>query len=93
MNASDCANLGIAEGDTVEISSSEYTDTTEVHVTERIMPGVVFMPTHYGTSTPYYTEGYNYGICVPNFQPFDMEPGTGATMSQEFTVSIKKVGA
>ena len=93
MNASDCENLGIKEGDTVEISSSEYTDTTEVHVTERLMPGVVFMPTHYGTSTPYYKEGYDYGICTPNFVPFDMEPGTGATMSQEFAVKIKKVGA
>ena len=93
MNAADAAELGIAEGDTVEVSSSEYTDKIAVHVTERIMPGVVYCPTHYGGSSPYLTQGYGFGICIPNFQPFDMEPGTGATMSQEFTVTIAKAGA
>ena len=93
MNASDADKLGIKEGDTVEMSSSEYTDKIAVHVTERMMPGVVFCPTHYGGSSPYLKQGYGFGICIPNFQPFDMEPGTGATMSQEFAVTIKKVGA
>lgn len=92
MNASDAAALGIYEDDTVEIASSEYSDTVRVHVTERLMPGVVYCPTHYGGSSPYLTQGYGFGICIPNFQPFDMEPGTGATMSQEFTVTIKKAG-
>lgn len=93
MNASDAKDLGINDGDTVEISSSEYTDTIAVHVTERLRPGVVYSPTHYGGSSPYLTQGYGYGICMPNFVPFDMEPGTGATMSQEVAVKIKKVGA
>ena len=93
INATDAQALGIEENDTVEIASSEYVDTIPVHVTERIMPGVVWCPSHYGGSSPYMKEGYGFGICTPNFQPFDMEPGTGATMSQEFTVTIKKVGA
>lgn len=93
MNASDAERLGIAEGDMVEVSSSEYTDTVNVHVTERLMPGVVYVPTHYGGSSPYLTQGYGFGICTPNFVPFDMEPGTGATMSQEVAVKIRKAGA
>ena len=93
MNAADAAALGIAEGDEVEISSSEYTDTVHVHVTERLMPGVVYAPTHYGGSSPYLTQGYGFGICTPNFVPFDMEPGVGSTMSQEVAVKIRKVGA
>lgn len=92
MNASDAERLGIKDGDEVEISSSEYTDTIHVHVTERLRPGVVYAPTHYGGSSPYLPQGYGFGICTPNFVPFDMEPGTGATMSQEVAVKIRKVG-
>jgi len=93
MNADDAKKQGIEEGDTVEISSTEHTAQVGVHVTERLIPGTVYVPTHYGGSSPYLTHGYGFGICMPDFVPFDMEPGTGATMSEEVTVSIRKVGA
>ena len=56
------------------------------------MPGVVFCPTHYGGSSPYVEEGFGFGICTPNFVPFDMEPGVGSTMSQEVALKIRKAG-
>jgi len=93
MNADDAAKLGITEGDTVEISSTEHTGTVGVHVTELLRPGVVYTPTHYGCTSPYLTNAYGVGICMPDFVPFDMEPGTGATMSEEVTVKIRKAGA
>lgn len=93
INADDAAKLGISEGDTVEISSSEHTGKVGAHVTELLRPGVVYTPTHYGCTSPYLTNAYGYGICMPDFVPFDMEPGTGATMSEEVTVKIRKVGA
>lgn len=93
VNASDAKNLGIEEGDTVEISSSEHTATVAVHVTERLRPGVVYTPTHYGGTSPYLTHAYGFGICMPDFVPFDMEPGTGATMSEEVAVTLRKVKA
>lgn len=93
VNASDAAKLGIKEGDTVEISSSEHTATVAVHVTERLRPGVVYTPTHYGGTSPYLTHANGFGICMPDFVPFDMEPGTGATMSEEVAVKLRKVEA
>lgn len=93
VSAQDAEKLDVVEGDTVEISSSEHTAQIEVHVTERLRPGIVYTPTHYGGSSPYLTHGYGFGICMPDFVPFDMEPGTGATMSEEVTVKLRKVGA
>ena len=93
INASDAKKLGIAEGDLVEISSSEHTAKVAAHVTELLRPGVVYTPTHYGCSSPYLTNAFGFGICMPDFVPYDMEPGTGATMSEEVTVKIRKAEA
>lgn len=93
VSAQDAKNLNIKTGDTVEVSSSEHTGQVEARVTERIKPGVVFLPTHYGGSSPYQSRAYNYGIALYDFLPFDMEPGVGSMMSHELSVTVKKVEA
>ena len=45
MAAADAEKLGVETGDTVEVSSSEHTGQVEVRVTQRLKPGVVFLPT------------------------------------------------
>ena len=62
-------------------------------VTQRLKPGVVFLPTHYGGSSPYQSRAYQFGLNMTDFVPFHMEPGTGATMSQEVAVTVRKVEA
>ena len=87
MAAADAEKLGVETGDTVEVSSSEHTGQVEVRVTQRLKPGVVFLPTHYGGDSPYQTRSYQYGISLTDFIPFDVEPGVGSMMSQEVAVS------
>lgn len=93
ISAKDAADLGIADGDMIELSSSEYTGQVAARVTQRMRPGVVFLPTHYGGSSSYQTRAYQFGLNMTDFVPFHMEPGTGATMSQETVVTVKKVEA
>ncbi len=93
MAAADAEKLGVETGDTVEVSSSEHTGQVEVRVTQRLKPGVVFLPTHYGGDSPYQTRSYQYGISLTDFIPFDVEPGVGSMMSQEVAVSVRKVEA
>lgn len=93
MNAADAAELGIEDGDMVEVSSSEHAGQVAVRVTQRMKPGVVFLPTHYGGSSPYQTRAYQYGIALNDFIPFDAEPGVGSMMSQEVAVTVRKVEA
>lgn len=94
MSAKDAAERGIADGDLVEVASSEYADQVRCKVTERLKPGVLYLPTHYGGSSPYQSRAYEYGISMTEFVPFHGgEPGVGSTMSQEVAVTVKKVEA
>ena len=93
ISAQDAADLGIADGDMIEIASSEHTGQVAARVTQRMRPGVVFLPTHYGGSSPYQSRAYEFGLNMTDFVPFHMEPGTGATMSQEVAVTVRKVEA
>ena len=91
MAASDAADLGIADGDTVELSSSECSGQVAVKVTERLKPGVLFLPTHYGGTSPYLTRAQGFGLNMMDFVPLHLEPGVGSTMSQEVAVKVRKV--
>ena len=93
ISAQDAEDLGVQTGDTVEVASSEHVGQVEARVTQRLKPGVVFLPTHYGGSSPYQSRAYEFGLNMTDFVPFHMEPGTGATMSQEVAVTVRKVEA
>ena len=58
MAAQDAEDLGVQTGDTVEVASSEHAGQVEARVTQRLKPGVVFLPTHYGGDSPYQTRAY-----------------------------------
>ena len=47
MNPEDAANLGIAQGEIVEVSSRRGKVNVEAHVTDTIEKGVLFMPFHF----------------------------------------------
>lgn len=93
MNADVAAQMGIADGDEVEVSSETHTGTTRVKVTQRIEPTSIYLPSHYGCSVPEQKTAYNVGLRQMDFVPFHIEPGYGGTMSQETIVTVKKVGA
>ncbi len=91
MATSDAESLGIADGDTVEVESSEATGQVTVKVTERLKPGVLFLPTHYGSTSPYLTRAQGLGINMMDFVPLHLEPKVGSVMSQEVAVKVRKV--
>lgn len=93
MNAQRAAELGIEDGDEVEISNDLATGTVRVKVTERLNPTCVYMPTHYGCSSPDLTNAYGVGLNFMDFVPFHSEPYYGSSATQEALVTVKKVGA
>lgn len=93
MNAAVAAELGIQDGDEVEISSEVFSGRTRIKVTERIEPTSLYLPSHYGRKIPEQRTSYDVGLSQMDFVPFQLEPGYGGTMAQEVLVTVKKVGA
>lgn len=89
--AAKASALGIEEGDMVEVSNDLYTKQVEAHVTERLNPNCVWIPSHYGGTSPYNTQGYGFGIPQMDFVTFQFEDEVGPPMSHETIVSVKKV--
>ncbi len=90
----DMANrLGIKDGDEVEVSNDQHKGRCRVKVTQRMNPTALYMPSHYGCSSPDQHTAYNVGLRQMDYVPFHLEPAYGATMSQEAIVNVKKVGA
>ena len=93
ISAQDAEKLGVVTGDLIEMSSSEHTATIEARVTQRVMPGVVFLPSHYGNTSSQLERANGFGVNINDFVPFHLEPEVGAAMSQEVVVTLKKAGA
>jgi len=91
--ASRASVLGIQEGDLVEVYNELYSGKVRAHVTERLNPSCVWIPTHYGGASPYLSQGYEVGIPHMDFVPFDFEPEVGPPMSHEALVRVRKVSA
>ncbi len=93
MNADRAAQMGISDGDTVQISSSVHSGTVRVKVTERLNPTALWIPSHYGCSSPEQHTAYGVGLRQMDFVPFHIEPAYGSAMTEEVIVTVKKVGA
>lgn len=93
LNADKAAEWGISDGDTVEVSSGEHTGKAQAKVTQRINPTALYMPSHYGCSSPDQHTAYEVGLRQMDFVPFHIEPAYGGAMTQEAVVTVKKVGA
>lgn len=93
MNAGRAEELGISDGDTVEVSNEQHTGKVQVKVTQRINPDALYMPSHYGCSSKEEKTAYGVGLRQMDYVPFRIEPGYGGICSQEAVVTVKKVGA
>lgn len=93
MNADKAAQLGIADGDEVEVSNEEHTGRVRVKVTQRINPEALYIPSHYGCTSPDQRTAHNVGLSQMAFVPFFIEPGYGGACTQEAIVTVKKAGA
>ncbi|NPD31374.1 molybdopterin-dependent oxidoreductase [Eggerthellaceae bacterium zg-1084] len=94
MNAADAEKLGVKTGDTIELSNHNYTGQVAVKVTERICPGVLFIPSHYGGTAKELKRSLNYGIDISHFLDVGaLEDKVGSIESQEIAVKVRKVQA
>ncbi len=91
MNASKAAEMGIADGDWITLTSSLGTERAQIKVTEKIHPEALFAPGGYGNKTPYYKLSAIIGGCNPNdLIPHQMESISGHGMMQEVIVTAQK---
>ena len=93
INSQVAEKLGISEGDEVELASDAHTGRARAHVTSRINPKAVFLPSHYGCTSEDEKTAYGVGLRGADFVPFRIEPGYGGICTQEAAVSLRKVGA
>jgi len=95
INAREAKELGISNGDRVEVTSSDgsHSGTIQAHVTEFIHPEVVFMVHGFGRKVPWQTRGYNRGLGDYRFETTLLnvyDPVGGANALLECFVKVKK---
>lgn len=91
VNASKAAELGISEGDTVEIYSASVSRTTFAHLTEGINPHALFISSNYGTRGKNLGAAADSGIAFKDFTSGELDPLSSAPLTQENSVKIRKV--
>ncbi|WP_066175181.1 molybdopterin-containing oxidoreductase family protein [Bacillus marinisedimentorum] len=91
MNPKRAKELGIKDGDMVEVKSSEATSRVRVKVTERIHPESLFVPGHYGITSKFLNTAKGIGFSYMEHVPFDIEPRGGTSMIHEVIVKVRKV--
>ena len=91
--SSRAAELGIADGDTVELSNENGAVQVEVRVTGRIHHDAAYLPPHYGCASEEIRTAFGFGASHKALVTRQAEPESGAGMLQEALVNVKKVGA
>ncbi len=61
INADVARRLGIEDGDEVEVSNTQHTGRVRAKVTQRMNPTALYMPSHYGCSSPDQHTAYEVG--------------------------------
>ncbi len=97
INADEAARIGVANGDLVQVTSSDgsHTGTIHAYVTEFIHPESVFMVHGFGRKVPWQTRGYNKGLGDYRFETglLDVyDPVGGANSLLECFVKVEKAG-
>ena len=95
INATEAAKLGIANGDRVQVTSSDGSHSGTIHafVTEFIHPESVFMVHGFGRKVPWQTRGYNKGLGDYRFETglLDVyDPVGGANALMECFVKVEQ---
>ncbi len=97
INADEAAKMGIANGDLVQVTSSDgsHSGTINAYVTEFIHPESVFMVHGFGRKVPWQTRGYNKGLGDYRFETGLLgvyDPVGGANSLLECFVKVEKAG-
>ena len=93
ISSARAAELGIADGDAVELSNDNGSVQVKARVTGRIHPDAVYLPPHYGCASEEIRVAFGFGASHKALVTRQAEPESGAGMLQEVLVNVKKVGA
>lgn len=92
LNAARARNLGISDGDLVEVASPLAKRQVRVKVTERVHPDAAYIPAGYGRFAPFLKTGVGFGVNPNDFVPARAEAISGHAMMMEVLVTVRKVG-
>jgi thiosulfate reductase / polysulfide reductase chain A len=93
INAGRAAELGISNGDEVEVSNNGYSEFIQAEVTEQIHPEAVFVVHGFGHRLPVESLAYGKGLADNRFMPSGndiYDPAGGSVAFQEHFVTVKK---
>jgi thiosulfate reductase/polysulfide reductase chain A len=93
LNTAVAKELGIKDGDEIEISNKQFTGKIRVKVTQRINPTALYLPSNFGSTVPELHHAYKVGLRQTDFVSYTIEPAYGGATLHETAVTVKKVGA
>ena len=91
MNRRRGEQLGLNDGDTVQIKSLVGEGKIRVKLTEGIHPSSVWLPSGYGVFSKHLETAFDIGLSYNDFLPTLFDPTVGHAMSSEIIVQVKKV--
>ena len=93
INASRAAELGIKEGDKIELVSDNAVTPAVAHVTQGIHPDALFTGSHYGNRQEQLGSTAGYGVAYLDHAGTELDPISGSQLSQENAITVRKVVA
>jgi thiosulfate reductase/polysulfide reductase chain A len=90
MNRKRGEQLGIKDGDMVQIKSLVGEGKIRVKLTEGLHPSAVWLPSGYGVFSKHLATAYDVGLSYNDFLPTLFDPAVGHSMSSEVIVQVKK---
>ncbi len=94
INTSAARDLGIADGDQVEVSRNGYAETIAAKVTDLIHPEAVFVVHGFGHTLPVESRAFGKGLAENKFMQGGLDlwdPAGGAIAFQEHFVAVRKM--
>jgi len=90
MNGARGRQLGLKDGDWVEVKSMVGEGRVRVRLTEGLHPSCVWLPSGYGVFSKHLETAYDVGLSYNDFLPTYFDPTVGHAMTSEVIVQVKK---
>ena len=90
MNGERGRQLGLKDGDWVQVKSMIGEGRIRVRLTEGLHPSCVWLPSGYGIFSKHLETAYDVGLSYNDFLPTYFDPTVGHVMSSEVIVQVKK---
>lgn len=90
MNRERGVQLGLKDGDWVQVKSQVGEGKIRVRLTDGIHPSCVWLPSGYGIFSKHLKTAYDIGLSYNDFLPTYFDPTVGHVMASEVIVKVKK---